>query len=199
MKMQINPVIFEKIKCNNNMITTEQVVELGFSRSILSKYVKEGLLERGRHGIYILPDSVHDDMCTLMMRSDNIIFSHDTALFLNGISDRTPFVHSVTIPSNASLPNSLIDECVCYYIKQELHLIGVTQCKNTMGNSVRCYNAERTLCDILRSRNRLDEETVISAVKNYASYTNKDLNRLTEYSSVFGVSKILKRYMEVLL
>ena len=197
--MEINPVILENIRCNNNMITTAQVVELGFSRSILSKYVKGGLLERGRQGIYILPDSVHDDMCTLMMRSDNIVFSHDTALFLNSISDRTPFVHSVTIPSNASLPNSLINECVCYYIKPELHLVGVTQRMNTMGNTVRCYNAERTLCDILRSRNRLDEETVISALKNYASSTNKDLNRLTEYASIFGISKILKRYMEVLL
>lgn len=50
-------------------------------------------------------------MCTLMMRSDKIIFSHDTALFVNGLSERTPFMHSVTIPSNTSLPNSLIDEC----------------------------------------------------------------------------------------
>ena len=98
--MQMNPIILEKIKSNNNMITTAQVMELGFSRAILSKYVKAGLLERSRQGIYILSDSVHDDMYTLMMRSDKIIFSHDTALFLNGLSERTPFTHSVTIPSN---------------------------------------------------------------------------------------------------
>lgn len=197
--MQINSIILEKIKNNNNMITTAQVMALGFSRTILSKYVKAGLLERCRQGIYILSDSIHDDMCTLMMRSDKIIFSHDTALFLNGLSERTPFLHSITIPSNTSLPNSLTDECRCYYIKPELHLTGVIEKKNTMGNVVRCYNAERTICDILRSRNRIDEETVISAVKNYAALQNKDLNRLAVYASTFGVSKELKRYMEVLL
>lgn len=146
--MKMNPIILEKIKNNNNMITTVQVMELGFSRTILSKYVKAGLLERSRQGIYILSNSVHDDMYTLMMRSDKIIFSHDTTLFLNGLSKRTPFMHSVTIPSNTSLPNSLIDE-----------------------------------------------ETVISAVKNYAASPNKNLNRLAVYASMFKIDKELKRYM----
>ncbi len=197
--MQMNPIIFETIKKNNNMITTAQVTELGFSRTILSKYVKAGILERIRQGIYIFPDSIHDDMYTLMLRSDKIIFSHETALFLNGLSERTPFIHSVTIPSNTSLPNSLTDECHCYYIKPEFHLIGVTERKNTMGNIVRCYDTERTICDILRSRNRVDEETLVSAVKNYAAFSDKDLSRLAKYANMLGVVKELKHYMEVLL
>lgn len=197
--MQMNPTILEKIKSNNNMITTAQVIELGFSRAILSKYVKAGLLERSRQGIYILSDSVHDDMCTLMMRSDKIVFSHDTALFLNGLSDRTPFTHSVTIPSNACLPKAIIGECNCYYVKPELHQLGAIDMKTTFGNVVRCYDAERTVCDLLRSRTRIDEETVIAAIKNYAESRNKDLNKLSEYAKQFKVEKTLKRYLEVLL
>lgn len=197
--MGINPQILKEIKRNNNMITTSQVVSLGFSRALLSNYVKEGLLERGRHGIYILPDSVHDDMYTLMLRSEKIIFSHDTALFLNGLSERTPFVHTVTIPSNTTLPNSLKEECNCYYIKPELHQIGVIWKKTTFGNEVRCYDVERTICDLLRSRSRMDEETVISAIKNYAAFEGKELNRLAAYADKFNVNKVLKRYMEVLL
>lgn len=197
--MEINPTILETIKNNNNMITTAQAVELGFTRSLLSWYVKKGVLERGRRGVYILSDSIHDDMYTLMLRSDKIIFSHDTALFLNGLSERTPFIHSVTIPSNTKLSNLLREECVCYYIKPELHQVGVIKKKNTLGNEVRCYNAERTICDLLRSRNRLDQETVISAIKNYTVSSDKDLNLLAVYASQFGVDKILKKYMEVLL
>lgn len=197
--LEINPTILETIKNNNNMITTAQAVELGFTRSLLSWYVKKGVLERGRRGVYILSDSIHDDMYTLMLRSDKIIFSHDTALFLNGLSERTPFIHSVTIPSNTKLSNLLREECVCYYIKPELHQVGVIKKKNTLGNEVRCYNAERTICDLLRSRNRLDQETVISAIKNYVVSSDKDLNLLAVYASQFGVDKILKKYMEVLL
>lgn len=197
--MEINSIILEEIKKNNNMITTAKVVELGFSRYLLTKYEKEGLLERERQGVYILPDSVHDDMYTLMLRSGKIIFSHDTALFLNGLSDRTPFIHSVTIPNNTRVSKVIKEECTCYYIKPELHPLGVCTRKTTFGNAVRCYNAERTICDVFRSRSRLDEETVISAIKNYAASTDKDLNLLAEYASQFGVEKILKRYLEVLL
>ena len=179
--VSLNQTIYKKMMENNNMITTSQVLELGFSKTLLTKYVKEGLLERIRHGIYILPESVHDDMYTLSLRSERIIFSHDSALFLNGLSDRTPFVHSVTIPSNASIPASIKDECICYYVKQELHQIGLTEKKTTFGNRVKCYDAERTICDMIRSRNRLDEETVVSAIKNYSIYENKDLNRLGIY------------------
>ena len=197
--MDINQVIMNEIKQNNNMITTAQVVALGFSRALLSKYVKAGLLERGRHGVYILPDSVHDDMYTMMLKSDKIIFSHDTALFLNGLSERTPFEHSVTIPSDSVLSERLMEECNCYYIKSELHTLGIVKRKTTFGNEVRCYDAERTICDLLRSRNRMDEETVISAIKNYVGYKDKDLNRLAMYAEKFRVNKILKQYMEVLL
>lgn len=197
--MKINSAILDALKKNNNMITTAQVVELGFSRYLLSKYEKEGLLERERQGVYILPDSVHDDMYTLILRSGKIIFSHDTALFLNGLSERTPFIHSVTIPNNTRVSKVIQEECVCYYIKPELHQMGMTVRKTTLGNEVRCYNAERTICDILRSRNRLDEETVVSAIKNYAASSGKDLNLLAVYASQFGVDKVLKRYMEVLL
>lgn len=64
---------------------------------------------------------------------------------------------------------------------------------------MRCYNPERTICDLLRSRSRMDEETVISGIKNYAAYENKDLNLLAVYEEQLRVSKELKRYLEVLL
>ena len=154
---------------------------------LLSKYVKEGLLERCRQGVYMLPEETQDDMYILMLSSKKIIFSHDTALFLNGLSDRTPFTHSVTIPSNACLPKAIIGECNCYYVKPELHQLGAIDMKTTFGNVVRCYDAERTVCDLLRSRTRIDEETVIAAIKNYAESRNKGQNKklckIKKYSS----------------
>jgi predicted transcriptional regulator of viral defense system len=197
--MKINPVIGNMIKENNNMITTAQVLSLGFSKTLLMNYVKEGLLERIGHGLFTIPDGIVDDMYTLMLRSDKIIFSHDTALFLNGLSERTPFIHSLTIPSNAVLPIKIRENCICYYIKPEYHSMGMIQRETTFGNVVRCYNQERTVCDVLRSRNRLDEETVINAIKIYAASMNRNLNLLAVYAEKLRVSTILKKYLEVLI
>ena len=195
----INPSIMKILLENNNLITTSQVLSLGFSKQLLIKYVHVGLLERVRQGIYILSNTMHDEMYTMMLRSEHIIFSHESALFLNKMSDRTPFKYSITLPSNKPVPISIKDECVYFYIKPELHKIGLTERETVFGNKVRCYDLERTLCDFIRTRDRCDEETVISAIKNYASCNKKDLKRLSEYSRVFKVEMDIKRYLEVLL
>ncbi|NMA07191.1 MAG: type IV toxin-antitoxin system AbiEi family antitoxin domain-containing protein [Ruminococcaceae bacterium] len=187
------------MKANNYLLSTEQLTDIGISKTTLTNYVSEGVLERCGHGYYTMPDSIQDDMYLLMLRSKHIVFSHETALFLNGLSERTPFIHSVTIPSNASLSASIKQNCNCYYIKPELYTLGLTELVNTFGNKVRCYDAERTICDTIRSRSRLDEETVLSAIKNYASYDDKDLNKLGKFADEFRISKQLRQYMEVLL
>lgn len=191
--------INDKMKSNNYVLSTEQLLDVGISKTTLTNYVREGLLERCGHGYYTVPDSIEDDMYLVMLRSKHIIFSHETALFLNGLSDRTPFIHAVTIPNNATMPATVKDQCKCYYIKPELHKIGLIEKKTTFGNVVRCYDPERTICDLLRSRSRMDEETVIAAIKNYSQYKDKDLHNLGRYAEMFKVSKQVRQYMEVLL
>ncbi len=191
--------INEKMKSNNYVLSTEQLLDVGVSKTTLTNYVREGLLERCGHGYYTMPDAIEDDMYLVMLRSKHIIFSHETALFLNGLSERTPFIHAVTIPSNAAIPATIKEQCKCHYIKPELHEIGLTEKSTTFGNTVRCYDPERTLCDILRSRNRMDEETVIAAIKSYSKYKDKNLLNLGEYAEIFKVSKQVRQYLEVLL
>lgn len=191
--------INDKMKSNNYVLSTEQLLSEGISKTTLTNYVREGLLERCGHGYYTMPDSIEDDMYLVMLRSKHIIFSHETALFLNGLSERTPFIHAVTIPSNAAIPATIKEQCKCYYIKPELHKIGLIEKKTTFGNLVRCYDPERTVCDLLRSRSRMDEETVIAAIKNYSQYKEKDLHNLGEYAELFKVSKQVRRYMEILI
>lgn len=197
--MNINPTIHEAALSNNNIITSAQIRELGFSQTLISKYVKNNLLKRIRHGVYSLSAEIYDDMYTLSLSSKYIVFSHETALFLNGLSDRTPFIHSITVPSNARVSPIVSNEAKVYYINPALYTIGLTERKTTFGNSVRCYDSERTICDILRSRNRLNEETVLSAIKKYISHRDKNLGLLGIYAEKLRVINKLNQFLGVLL
>ena len=141
----INPIIMDALLKNNNMVTTSQVQELGFSKQTLNNYVKAGLLERIRQGLYITPDAVHDDMYSLMLRSESIIYSHESALFLHGISDRTPFVHTITMPSNKAVPGSIKDECICFYIKPAWHKVGVIEKPNRLSTYAEMFKVDGEL------------------------------------------------------
>lgn len=191
--------IRSKMKENNDLLSTKELLEIGVSKTTLTNYVRSGVLERCSHGYYTMPDSIEDDMYLILLRSKHIIFSHESALFLNGLAERTPFIHSVTIPSSASLPGVVKELCKCFYVKPELHEIGSIEKKTTFGNTVRCYDPERTICDILRSRSRMEEETVIAAIKNYSEYKDKNLHNLGKYAELFNVSRQIRQYMEVLL
>ena len=195
----MNGNIVEIAKQNKNLITTAQVRDIGLSKTMLGKYVEVGSLIRVCHGIYALPDTIIDEMYILTLRSKKIVFSHETALFLNGISDRTPFSSMITIPSNATISLEIKNDCTCFYIQPDLYSIGLEERKTTFGNFVRCYNAERTICDILRSRSRMDEETVVAAVKKYVQSKEKNLFLLYEYSQKFKVSEQVRKYVEVLV
>ena len=42
--MKINAILYNEIKCNNNMITTARVEELGFSRGIADRICKARII-----------------------------------------------------------------------------------------------------------------------------------------------------------
>ncbi len=195
----MNEKLHEAIQNYGGMISTRHVQDLGISRQTLNNYVRSGKIERVGSGIYMLPDTIEDDMYAVSLHSKWGIFSHDTALFLNHLAERTPFMHSITIPSNASVPKSVKQQCNCHYIKPELYLLGATVRATTFGHEVPCYDAERTICDLIRSRSRYSVELITDAVKAYASSSDKELNRLSEYAEQFHVLKALKPYLEVLL
>lgn len=186
-------------KNNGGIIETKIAAKHGISKAMLHKLCKENKIQRIVRGQYVLPDDIQDELLSISKRSEKIVFSHETALFLHGISDRTPFEHTVTAPSGCIPSTSIKSECKVYYIKQELFSLGKILLNTPAGNSVPVYDMERTICDIIRSRNKVGTETYLSALKMYAASPKKDLNKLNTYAKQMRVEKLIRQYLEVLL
>ena len=152
-------------KEHGGIIETKIAAQHGISKAMLYKLCKEDRIHRIVKGQYILPDDVEDELLSISKRSTQIIFSHETALFLHGISDRTPFEHTITAPSGCIPSAAIKAECKVYYIKPELFDLGKTELKTPAGNLVPCYDLERTVCDVIRSRNKLGTETFLAALE----------------------------------
>lgn len=187
------------LKDHNGIIRTSNAVDAGISRTTLSMLVKAGKLERIAHGQYIRPDNMADELYILQQRSGKIIFSHETALFLHDMAERTPFLHSLTIASNYKLSRTLSEGCKVYYIKPKLYELGKCTVKSKMGNEVIAYDTERTICDVLRSRSRIDSQVFAEAMKSYVAHKSQNWNKLRDYAEVFRVTKLLRQYLEVLV
>lgn len=184
---------------NGGIITNKNAEKYGISRATLYNLNKKGLIQRIAQGQYIIVDELPDELLSIDMKSSNIIFSHETALWLHGLSDRTPFVHSVTAPSGKIPSKSIQNECKVYYIKPELFELGKTTVSTSYGNTVTAYNLERTICDCVRSRNKMGTETFLYALKQYVARKDRNLNTLYSYAEKLRVAAIVRRYIEVLL
>ena len=68
-----------------------------------------------------------------------------------------------------------------------------------IGNKVNAYDLERTVCDIVRSCNKIGTETFLAALKAYAASPKKNLNLLDSYAKQMRLAGVVRKYLEVLL
>ena len=111
------------------------------------------------------------------------------------LTDRTPIKFDMTFPSNVRIDNEYI---IAHYIKSEKHLLGATKMKLEDDTVIQIYDLERTICDIIRDRNKMDPQIFNTAMKEYSKRKNKNLNLLYKYAKAFRIENKLKQYMEVL-
>lgn len=180
-------------------VTTAQANALGISNERLRLLVKSGDLERVAHGVYGPPDDFPDKMYIAQQRRQKVIYSHETALFLNGLTDRDPISYTVTVPAGYNTRTLREEGLTVFTVKRELHEMGAVQLETMFGNIVFAYGLERTICDCIRSRTKMDIAIVTDAVKQYAKRNDKNLNLLMQMAEVFRIVKPIRSYMEVLL
>lgn len=191
--------VLDFVQNGNGMITTAKAVENGISRGMLGYMVKKGALLRVSRGVYALPEVWEDEFLNLQSRFKRGIFSHETALFLWDLTDRTPLAYHMTFPTNYNLSNPKKEGIRCFQAKREIYSLGVESTNSPAGNPVKCYSAERTLCDILRPNYAAEIQIVSEAFKRYARRNQKNIPLLSEYAKQLGVEKRVRAYLEVLL
>lgn len=193
----------EKIKelleaSTDGTITAEQVTAAGMHRSILRELVENQELSRFGRGLYVRSDAWEDDFCLLQRKYGRGIYSHDTALYLLGYSDRTPAQYTMTFPKGYNSPSLKQESINIRRVVPENYSFDIIELESPCGNPLRVYDIERTLCDILRGSGS-DIQIVGSAMKKYAASKEKDIHKLMQYADQLRVKPKVLRYMEVLL
>ena len=184
---------------NSGFIKTSAVEAAGVSRPMLRKYVEDGKLEQVRKGLYALADDLADEFALIQLQSSKAIFSYGTALYLWGLSDRTPHRFDITIPQGTNISRLKRDNPTirCHYVQPEAYEIGITEIQSPQGAKVRLYDKERCICDLIRDKEKVDIQIYTQAIKDYF-YTKTDRRKLLKYSKVLGVEDKVRTYMEVL-
>lgn len=174
----------------------------GISKYRFYQYVKDNNLVKIDRGIYCKKNNLVDELFLIYQKCPQVVFSHDEAFYFYNLSDREPLVHTLTIYSGYNTHRLKVKSDLkikIFNVKKELMDVGKVFVKSSFGNEIPMYNLERTICDLVRSRNSIEIQEFTSVLKNYVKRNDKNLNLLMEYAKLFNIDNILKKYMGVLL
>lgn len=191
--------ILEIIKKNKGYITTNELTNNKIAKIYLTNMLKKGIIKRIKRGYYGLISYIEDNFYKIYSKSKSVRFSLNTALYLNNLTDRTPLVYNITLPQGYSGALQKEDNVIITYVKKELLDLGVEEVLSPFGMKIKVYNSERTICDIIKYKNKMDAEIFAKSLNIYINSNTKNLNRLIEYSKIMNIEKKVKRIMEVLL
>ena len=199
MEIDIGENVIAMVKENNGFITSAQVTDAGIARRVLGELVKTNRLYKVDRGIYALPDTWEDEMFILQYRFAKGIFSNETALYLHGLTDRTPIAYTMTFPSGYNAQSAKKSGVTAKFAKPEIHEMGIIEMPSPCQNPIKVYDKERTLCDIVKGNNACEIGIVNQAMKTYAASHDKNMSKLIAYAEQLRVKPKILRYMEVLL
>lgn len=191
--------ILQLVQKNDGYITTKEVVENNLNKMALKRLCDGGMLERVSTGYYTLPNVINDDYYKIISKSKNAIFSYTTALFLHDLSDRTPLYFDITVPRGYGGQLQKIKTVSLHYVDNNILNLGMEIIKSPFGMDIKCYDVERTICDIIKDKKNMDKEIYSKALKWYAERKDKDLLKLVKYSKKLNIEKEVVEIMQVIL
>lgn len=167
---------------NNGYITSKDITKNNISREYIRLLKNKGAIEQVDRGIYILKGVVPDDFYIFQTRYPKTVFSHFTALYFYNLTEEFPYRFDITCSRDYNVKSIKTNNI--FYVDKSILNLGMVQIKTKYGNIVNSYDLERTICDFIRSDNRMDEEQVIKCMKNI--FVNKkikiDMYKLSDYS-----------------
>ena len=191
--------ILRMLASGNGFVTATQITEAGIPRRCLSEMVAAGILCKVDRGIYAAPTTWEDDLHILQYRFAKGIFSHETALYLHSMTDRTPIAFTMTFPRGYNTGSAARQGVLAQLAATATYPLGVSVVQSPGGYPLKVYDIERTLCDIVKPRHHGDIQVVNQAMRMYSGSRSKDIAKLMDYAAKLHVSPQILRYMEVLL
>ncbi len=189
-------VIVSIMKDNNGYVTSKEVSKLGIHRMYLNIMKEKGIIDKVGNGIYIDSNKMEDNYFVFDLELPNVVYSHMTALYFHGLSIKAPNdIYDITVPNNYF--NYKIKNHNVFYVSKDIYELGLTEIETPMGNKVKVYDTERCICDIIKSRKRMDLEHVKYSIREYIKRKDKDLIRLSDYAKKMGIHDEVMNYMEV--
>ncbi len=197
--MSYQELLMRMVEENGGYLDTSVALKNGLSSTILTAFKRKNKLVRITQGLYKMPDAWDDELYVVSASNSKIVFSHETALYLHNLMDREPLYISVTVQAGYNATHLRKKNIRVYQFEQEKYELGQTIIRTFLGHEVKVYDLERSMCDLVRNKDKIDIQIYSTAWKAYINRKDKNITKLMSYAKVFNIETIIRNYLEVIL
>ena len=142
-------------------------------------------------------NKLEDSYYVFSISTPNAVFSHMMALYFYGLSIKAPTEqYDITVYNNYF--NYKIKNHNVFYVSKDIYNLGLTEIETPAGNKVKSYDIERSICDIIRSKKRMDIEHMKYSVKEYLKRKDKDLIKLSDYAEKMSIKEEVMDFVSIM-
>ena len=76
--------------------------------------------------------------------------------------------------------------------------LGKVKGRSPFGGEIILYNIERTICDVVKNKDKIDPQIFTHAIKQYFSNKQINVRELIKYADILNVENEIRQYLEVL-
>lgn len=181
---------------SNGIVTRKDLEKENIPSIYLTYLVKNNELIRTDKGIYINSKGDFDDYYFFSQRFRVPIFSYNSALYFHNFTELLPYNLDVTVYRGYNA-HRIKDKVRVHYVSKEIYELGVTRKKTIFGNFVRTYDLDRTICDFIKNRDKIERELFSKTINRYIRSNEKDLSKLYHYSKKMNILNKVRDIVDI--
>lgn len=189
------------ISQDGGVIRTSDAIRAGIHPRTLYELRDKGVLEVLSRGVYRLTDQeeiADPDLIIVASRIPQSVICLISALSFHEITTQIPHAIAIALPKGAETPRLLYPPLSIHRFSEEALKQGVEK-HQINGVTVKVFNAEKTLADCFKFRNKIGMDVVLEALKLYRSKGAFNTEKLLSYARVCRVENVMRPYLEVVL
>lgn len=159
---------------------------------------KNGKLVRVRKGVYALPYVFMDSMIDVESVVPGGVVCLYNAWAFYGLTMQNPPTFCIAVEAKRKIVFAEKQMITLYYWNEQSLTLGVEAVEYS-SHKVRMTNAERSVCDAVRYRNKIGEYLCLEIIRSYLKRPDRKIGLMMEYAKALRVGKILGNYLNILM
>ncbi|MBU5428439.1 type IV toxin-antitoxin system AbiEi family antitoxin domain-containing protein [Tissierella pigra] len=198
--------ILKDIFNNSVVLTTAKLNEYGISNYMIDRLLSENKISRVSRGNYIYNEIHIYDYEIISSSFPEAIIYLESALLLHEYTERIPNEWKIAVGRNMNRNKYNLEypKIKAHFIDESILDIGVMEIETYLDEEnhknkviTKIYDKDKTICDIIKHRNKIDKEVFNSAIRKYIQDNDKNLNNLYKYARELNVLGLVETYIGV--